>query len=93
MIRVDGDVRRVKVPAQDHAEVQVLVYDIMNNRQRKGFEEFLETDFFSRCQVSRAFASMPLNRIAARARCFERFPRSCFQWRPWECAKCSETSP
>ncbi len=46
MIRVDGDVRRVKVPAQDHAEVQVLVYHIMNNRQRKGFEEFLKTDFF-----------------------------------------------
>jgi Tfp pilus assembly pilus retraction ATPase PilT len=25
MIRVDGDVRRVNVPAQDHAEVQALV--------------------------------------------------------------------
>ena len=45
MIRVDGDVRRVNVPAQDHAEVQALVYDIMNDRQRKDFEEFLETDF------------------------------------------------
>ena len=45
MIRVDGDVRRVSVPAQDHAEVQALVYDIMNDRQRKDFEEFLETDF------------------------------------------------
>ena len=45
MIRVDGDVRRVNVPAQDHAEVQALVYDIMNDRQRKDLEEFLETDF------------------------------------------------
>ena len=45
MIRVDGDVRRVNVPAQDHAEVQALVYDIMNDRQRKDYEEFLETDF------------------------------------------------
>jgi len=45
MIRVDGDVRRVNVPAQDHAQVQALVYDIMNDRQRKDFEEFLETDF------------------------------------------------
>ena len=45
MIRVDGDVRRVNVPAQDHAEVQALVYDIMNDRQRKDLEEHLETDF------------------------------------------------
>ena len=45
MIRVDGDVRRVSVPAQDHAVVQALVYDIMNDRQRKDYEEFLETDF------------------------------------------------
>ena len=45
MIRVDGDVRRIDVPAQDHAGVQALVYDIMNDRQRKDFEELLETDF------------------------------------------------
>ena len=44
MIRVDGDVRRVNVPAQDHAEVQALVCDIMNDRQRQDLEE-LETDF------------------------------------------------
>ena len=45
MIRVDGDIRRVNVPPQDHPEVQALIYDIMNDRQRKDFEEFLETDF------------------------------------------------
>ena len=45
MIRVIGDVRRVNVPAQDHAEDQALIYDIMNDRQRKDFKEFLETDF------------------------------------------------
>ena len=45
MIRVDGDVRRIDVPAQDHAGVQALIYDIMNDRQRKDFEELLETDF------------------------------------------------
>ena len=46
MIRVDGDIRRVSVPPQDHPEVQALIYDIMNDRQRKDFEEFLEADFF-----------------------------------------------
>ncbi len=45
MIRVDGDVRRVNVPPLDHAQVHDLIYDIMNDRQRKDFEEFLETDF------------------------------------------------
>ena len=45
MIRVDGDIRRINVPALDHKTVHSLIYDIMNDKQRKDFEEFLETDF------------------------------------------------
>ncbi|NIR29137.1 MAG: type IV pilus twitching motility protein PilT [Gammaproteobacteria bacterium] len=45
MIRVDGDVRRINVPALDHKTVHALVYDIMNDKNRKDFEEFFETDF------------------------------------------------
>ena len=45
MIRVDGDVRRLDLPALDHTQVHDMVYDIMNDRQRKDYEEFLETDF------------------------------------------------
>jgi twitching motility protein PilT len=45
MIRVDGDVRRINVPAMDHSMVHGLIYDIMNDKQRKDFEEYLETDF------------------------------------------------
>ncbi|MDK2776725.1 MAG: type IV pilus twitching motility protein PilT [Pseudomonadota bacterium] len=45
MIRVDGDVRRINLPSLGHKEVHGLVYDIMNDKQRKDFEEFLETDF------------------------------------------------
>ena len=45
MIRVDGDMRKVNVPALDHKTVHGLVYDIMNYKQRKDYEEFLETDF------------------------------------------------
>ena len=45
MIRVDGDVRRINVPAMDHSTVHGLIYDIMNDKQRKDFEEYLETDF------------------------------------------------
>jgi len=45
MLRVDGDVRRINVPAMEHTEVNGMVYDIMNDKQRKTYEEFLETDF------------------------------------------------
>ncbi|RLJ18817.1 twitching motility protein PilT [bacterium endosymbiont of Escarpia laminata] len=45
MIRVDGDIRRINVPALEHKVVHGLVYDIMNDKQRKDYEEFLETDF------------------------------------------------
>jgi len=45
MIRVDGDIRRVNVPPMDHAQVQTLMYDIMNDQQRRDYEDQLETDF------------------------------------------------
>jgi len=45
IIRVDGDVKRINMPALQHKLVHSMVYDIMNDKQRKEFEEFLETDF------------------------------------------------
>ena len=45
MIRVDGDVKRINLPAMDHTEVHDMIYEIMNDKQRKDYEEFLETDF------------------------------------------------
>ena len=45
MIRVHGDVRKINVPAMDHAQVHGMVYDIMNDGQRKVYEETLECDF------------------------------------------------
>ncbi|MGE0625167.1 MAG: type IV pilus twitching motility protein PilT [Pseudomonadales bacterium] len=45
MIRVDGDVRRINLPPLEHSEVHALIYEIMNDKQRKDYEEFLETDF------------------------------------------------
>ncbi|HTI96390.1 MAG TPA: ATPase, T2SS/T4P/T4SS family, partial [Rudaea sp.] len=45
MIRVDGDVRRINIPALDHKQVHSLVYDIMSDKQRRDYEEFLEVDF------------------------------------------------
>lgn len=45
LIRVDGDVRKLNIPAFDAKDVNALVYDIMNDRQRKEYEENLEVDF------------------------------------------------
>jgi twitching motility protein PilT len=45
MIRVDGDIRRLNVPALDHKAVHSLIYDIMSDKHRRDFEEFFETDF------------------------------------------------
>ncbi len=45
IIRVDGDIRRINLPPLEHKEVHALVYDIMNDKQRRDYEEFLETDF------------------------------------------------
>jgi len=45
MIRVHGDIRKINVPALDHAAVHDMVYDIMSDGQRKVYEETLECDF------------------------------------------------
>lgn len=45
MIRVDGDIKRINMPALEHKEVHSMIYDIMNDKQRKEYEEFLEADF------------------------------------------------
>ena len=45
MIRVHGDVRKINVPMMDHTQVHDMVYDIMNDGQRKVYEETLECDF------------------------------------------------
>ena len=45
MIRVNGDIRRINLPAMEHKDVHAMIYDIMNDGQRKVYEENLECDF------------------------------------------------
>ncbi len=45
MIRVHGDVRRINLPPLEHKDVHAMIYDIMNDAQRKMFDEHLECDF------------------------------------------------
>ena len=43
MIRVHGDVRRINLPPLDHKDVHAMIYDIMNDGQRKQYEEVLKS--------------------------------------------------
>ncbi|MCU0939270.1 MAG: type IV pilus twitching motility protein PilT [Burkholderiaceae bacterium] len=45
MIRVHGDVRRINLPPLEHKDVHSMIYDIMNDSQRKLYDENLECDF------------------------------------------------
>jgi len=54
MIRIHGDMTRIKMPEIEPREVQAMIYDIMNDTQRKVFEEHLELDFsFSLGDIAR----------------------------------------
>ena len=45
MIRVHGEIRRINLPAMEHKDVHDMIYDIMNDGQRKHYEEHWECDF------------------------------------------------
>jgi len=45
MIRVDGDMKRINLPTLDDETVTKMIFDIMNDQQRKSYEETLEVDF------------------------------------------------
>ena len=42
MIRVDGDIRRLTLPALETAQVQELIYSTMSDQHRRDFEANLE---------------------------------------------------
>lgn len=45
IIRIDGDIQRIDAPSFGPEQLQTLIYDIMNDEQRRGFEANLESDF------------------------------------------------
>jgi len=45
MIRVHGDVRRINLPPLEHKDVHAMIYDIMNDQQRKHYDETYDVDF------------------------------------------------
>lgn len=45
LIRVDGDIRQLNVPALDNKQLTDLIYGTMSDHQRRDFEANLEVDF------------------------------------------------
>jgi hypothetical protein len=93
LIRVDGDMRKISVPPMDHKEVHALIYEIMTDKQRKDYEQFMETTFRSRCQASPASVSTPSTRTAAPQQYSGPFRPRCCRWSSWAWARCSNRCP
>lgn len=45
MVRVHGSMKKIKVPVLEEQQTQEMIYEIMNDSQRKSFEEYSELDF------------------------------------------------
>lgn len=45
VVRIDGEIRMLDMPAIEHKDIQKMLYDIMNDKQRRSYEQDLETDF------------------------------------------------
>ena len=74
MIRVHGDVRRINVEPLDHKQVHAMIYDIMNDAQRKHYEEFLEVDFSFEIEGLARFRVNAFNQSRGAAAVFRTIP-------------------
>lgn len=74
MIRVHGDVRRLNVPPLDSRAVHDMVYDIMNDAQRKRYEEDLEIDFSIEIQSLARFRVNAFNQQRGSGAVFRTIP-------------------
>ena len=45
MLRIHGEMKRIEVPPLSREELHVMLYDVLNDHQRKKFEETNELDF------------------------------------------------
>ena len=87
MIRVNGDVRRINLPPMEHQVVHAQVYDIMNDRQRKQYEETLECDFYFTIPNLARFRVNAFNQERGAAAAFRTIPSKVLSLEALECPK------
>ncbi|BBF64926.1 Twitching mobility protein [Acidithiobacillus ferridurans] len=76
MLRINGDIRPLNVEAQDSKTVHSMIYDIMNDFQRKGYEENLEIDFAYELPGVARFRVNAFNQDRGPAAAFRTIPAS-----------------
>jgi twitching motility protein PilT len=87
MIRVHGDVRRINLPPMEHKDVHGMVYDIMNDSQRKMFEETLECDFSFEIPNLARFRVNAFNQQRGAAAVFRTIPTKVMSLEELNCPK------
>ena len=87
MIRVHGDVRRINLPPMEHKEVHAMVYDIMNDSQRKLYEDIWETDFSFNVPNLARFRVNAFNQDRGAAAVFRTIPSKVLTLEELECPK------
>ncbi|MCX9157431.1 type IV pilus twitching motility protein PilT [Niveibacterium sp. 24ML] len=87
MIRVHGDVRRINLPPMEHKEVHAMVYDIMNDSQRKMYEDIWETDFSFNVPNLARFRVNAFNQDRGAAAVFRTIPSKVLTLEELECPK------
>jgi twitching motility protein PilT len=74
LIRVDGEIKRINVDPLDDRTVHNMVYDIMNDKQQKDYEEFLEVDFSFELPKIARFRVNAFNQLRGPACVFRTIP-------------------
>ncbi|RZS58366.1 type IV pilus twitching motility protein PilT [Sphaerotilus mobilis] len=87
MIRVNGDVRRLNVDPLPHKAVHDMVYDVMNDAQRKVFEETLECDFSFEIQGLARFRVNAFNQNRGAGAVFRTIPSKVLSLEELACPK------
>jgi twitching motility protein PilT len=87
MIRVHGDVRRINVDPMSHKQVHGLVYDIMNDTQRKHYEDTLECDFSFEIQGLARFRVNAFNQNRGAGAVFRTIPSKILTLEQLNCPK------
>jgi len=76
LIRVDGDLRRINLPEMDNKTVINLMYEIMTDKQRKHYEEYLEVDFSFEIPKVARFRANVYNQERGAAGAFRTIPKA-----------------
>jgi twitching motility protein PilT len=87
MIRVHGDVRRINVEPLEHKQVHAMIYDIMNDAQRKVYEETLEVDFSFEIEGLARFRVNAFNQNRGAAAVFRTIPSKILTLEQLNCPK------